>query len=79
MSSRSITGNPILFRKGTAGGDVILKNAYTGYELKFGSDIIFEMDASFKTVTLGKFQFALSDDKDKLVIKKDGQTGIVLE
>ena len=67
-----IKGDTVVFKNHHNNQDITLRHADSNYELMFGSEVVFTTTSHHTTVRLGDFDLTLSDDKDSLVVKKDG-------
>ena len=67
-----IKGDSIVFKNHHNNQDITLVHSDSGYDLIFGTTVVFSATSTHQTVRLGDFDLTLSDDKDSLVVKKDG-------
>ena len=73
-----IQGDTVVFENNHGKKDITLYHSEKGYELNFGSEVKFYLTTHHTTVSIGKFDVTLSDDKESLVGKKDGQTKFII-
>lgn len=78
MSSYSIRGNEVIFRNINSGNpsNIKLKHENPKNQLVFGSEVIFNMDTSHTTITLGAYQISVNNQD--LVVKKNGNITLKL-
>ena len=78
MSSYSIRGNEVIFRNINSSNpsDIKLKHENPNNQLVFNSEVIFNMDTSHTTITLGAYQISVNNQD--LVVKKNGSITLKL-
>lgn len=74
MSKKIIHGDIIVFENAYSQQDIIIKHSSPNYRLIFNSEVIFKKSSKTTEVQLGKFDIVLSDDKESLLVKKNGTT-----
>lgn len=70
-----IKGDSVVFKNHHNNQDITLVHNDEGYDLIFGTTVVFSTTSTHETVKLGKFELTLSDDKDSLIVKRDGAVG----
>ena len=72
MSTYTIKGNEVIFvnTNSSIPSDIKLKHANPNNQLVFNSEVIFNMDTSHTTITLGAYQISVNNQD--LVVKKNG-------
>ena len=74
-----IQGDNVVFQNNHGKKDITIKHKEDGYELYFGSEIVFTKTTTHSTVRLGKFDITLGDDGEALEFKKDGSVKMILQ
>lgn len=72
MSKYIIEGDEVDFKNTYGAKDIVLKHSATGFALIFNSEVKFNYNVEYSTITLGTFEIALANSGNSLVINKDG-------